>query len=130
MPSGLTMSKHIAVPEEYTRSAKQIDCPLLVTRPPRLLEKVSRKKTTGLDEFETWNCCGSVIQVNKYLLEGTRWLCSFIILQSSSIHVCAAKKTCQNVDKTVGDAEGYALNEQMCYFEKTSANCSNRGWGL
>jgi hypothetical protein len=51
LPSGLTMSKHIAVPEEYTRSAKQIDCPLLVTRPPRLLEKVSRKKTTGLDKL-------------------------------------------------------------------------------
>jgi hypothetical protein len=45
------MSKHIAVPEEYTRSVKQIDCPLLVTRPPRLLEKVSRKKTTGLDKL-------------------------------------------------------------------------------
>jgi hypothetical protein len=37
------------------------------------------------------------------------------------------KKTCQNVDKTVGDAEGYALNEQMCYFEKTSATAVTEG---
>jgi hypothetical protein len=40
------------------------------------------------------------------------------------------KRHVKNVDKTVGDAEGYALNEKMCYFEKTSANCSNRGWGI
>jgi hypothetical protein len=32
------------------------------------------------------------------------------------------KRHVKNVDKTVGDAEGYALNEKMCYFEQ--------GWGI